>query len=319
MRSNGWNEPFRQLQIKAALARGKHAEAISALEDALRRFPASVGLHMLGYEAYRQSGRDQDATAALDAIERLFQGWPRRYATAPGLVTLGRYFLIRGLDAKKVLDQFYDPVTKQQPGFIDGHLATAELALDKEDFALAADTLRKAPKEAGDDPRYHYLLARALADGDRAGSEKALEAALKLNPRHTDSLLLRADLLIDGERYAEAEQVLKQVFEVDSAEPRAWAYRAVLAHLRSDNTAETARGPPALERWTSNPEVDHIIGRKVSQKYRFAEGAAAQRQALALDPSYMPAKIQLCQDLLRLGDEIRRMEARCRNLQQGWL
>jgi tetratricopeptide (TPR) repeat protein len=303
MKSNGWNEAWRHLQIKNELARGKHAEAITAVEDALRRFPASVTLHLLGYDAYHRSGRDQDATAALDAIDRLFEGSPRRYATAPGLVTLGRYFLIRGADAKKVLDQFYDPVTKQQPNYIDGHLATAELALDKEDFALAADTLRKAPKEATGDPLFHYLLARALADGDRAGSEKALEAALKINPRHIDSLLLHADLLIDGERYAEAEQVLKQVFDVDSGEPRAWAYRAVLAHLKSDNAAEATARQSALDRWASNPDVDHIIGRKLSQKYRFAEGAARQRQALSADPNFMPAKIQLCQDLLRLGDE----------------
>ena len=303
IKNNGWNEPWREIQVRTELARGKYAEAIAAAEEGLRRFPASVGLHLLGYEAYRKSGRDQEATGELDAIERLFQGWPRRYATAPGLVTLGRYFLIRGADARKVLDQFYDPVTKQQPDYVGAHLATAELALEKEDFALAADTLRKAPKESAEDPRFHHLMARALADGDRAGSEKALDAALKINPRHTNSLLLRADLLIDGERYAEADEVLKQVFAVDPGEPRAWAYRSVLAHLRSDATAEAAARKSALERWSSNPEVDHIIGRKLSQKYRFAEGAARQKQALETDPNYMPAKIQLCQDLLRLGDE----------------
>src|SRR5262249_46077985 len=46
-----------------------------------------------------------------------------------------------------------------------------------------------------------------------------------------------------------------------------------------------------------------LIGRKLSQKYRFAEGSASQRRALALDPDHMPAKVQLCQDLLRLGEE----------------
>jgi tetratricopeptide (TPR) repeat protein len=51
--------------------------------------------------------------------------------------------------------------------------------------------------------------------------------------------------------------------------------------------------------------VDHLIGRKLSQKYRFAEGADYQRRALKLDPAYLPAKVQLCQDLLRLGDEQR--------------
>ena len=68
-------------------------------------------------------------------------------------------------------------------------------------------------------------------------------------------------------------------------------------------TGEAAARKTALAQWATNPEVDHLIGRKLSQKYRFAEGAALQKQALALDPDYLPAKVQLCQDLLRLGDE----------------
>ncbi len=156
-----------------------------------------------------------DAAGELGAIDRLIQGGARRYATAEGFVTIGRFFLLRGTDARKVLDQFYDVVTKQQPDFVDAYYATAELALEKEDYALAAETLRKAPKAAGEDPRFHYLLARALAAEDRAGSGKALAEALKINPRHVDSLLLKADQLIDGERYQEAEQVLKQVLDVN--------------------------------------------------------------------------------------------------------
>src|SRR6185312_12733551 len=33
------------------------------------------------------------------------------------------------------------------------------------------------------------------------------------------------------------------------------------------------------------------------------EGSIYQKRALEIDPEYLPAKIQLCQDLLRLGDE----------------
>ena len=35
----------------------------------------------------------------------------------------------------------------------------------------------------------------------------------------------------------------------------------------------------------------------------FAEGAAHQRQALKFDNDYVPAKTQLAQDLLRLGED----------------
>ncbi len=146
-------------------------------------------------------------------------------------------------------------------------------------------------------------MACALSAEDRAGTAKALAEALKINPSHVDSLLLQADQLIDAEAYAEADQTLKRIFEVNPREPRAFAYQAVLAHLRGDGKTEESARQKGLERWQSNPEVDHLIGRKLSGKYRFAEGAARQRQALAIDPEYHPAKIQLCQDLLRLGEE----------------
>ncbi len=49
--------------------------------------------------------------------------------------------------------------------------------------------------------------------------------------------------------------------------------------------------------------MDHLIGGKLSQKYRFAEAAAYQYHALCFDPQHRAAKLQLCQDLLRLGEE----------------
>jgi tetratricopeptide (TPR) repeat protein len=49
--------------------------------------------------------------------------------------------------------------------------------------------------------------------------------------------------------------------------------------------------------------VDFLIGTKLSQNYRFTEGAAHQRQALKFNAEYLPAKAQLAQDLLRLGEE----------------
>ena len=239
----------------------------------------------------------------MGAIASLIENSPRHYANASGFVTMGRFYLLRGADARKVLDQCYDVVTKKEPDYVEAYFAIAEMALSKEDYALAAETLRKAPKAAALDPRFHYLLASALEPEDRAGTAKALAEALKINPRHVDSLLLEADQLIDGERYTEAEDVLERVLKVNPHEPRAFANKAVLAHLRNDSEAETAARQKALARWAANPEVDHQIGRKLSQKYRFAEGAARQKQALVFDRDYLPAKVQLCQDLLRLGDE----------------
>ena len=291
------------LKIQAEFTRGKYGEAMASLEDGLRRFPASLSLLLLGRDVYRANGRLGDALAMTKIFEQLVTEDPRLYNSPEGRIVLGRYLLLRGADSRKVLDQLYDVALKERPDLIEAYYATAELALQKEDYALAAETLQKTPKEAALDPRHHYLLARAFENDDRARSAKELAEALKINPRHLDSLLLRVDERIDSEAYAEARKELQQISELNPAEPRAWAYRAVLAHLDGKPDEEAAARKSALSGWAENPEVDHLIGRKLAQKYRFAEGAAAQKRALAMDADYLPAKVQLCQDLLRLGDE----------------
>ncbi|MGP0067309.1 MAG: peptidase MA family metallohydrolase [Isosphaeraceae bacterium] len=299
----GWDERPRFFKISAEMARGKYAEALISVGPAIRRFQSSIPLRLLARDVYRFNGRKDEEAQLLEELDRVVMGSPQRFATPEGRVALGRYFLLKNADSKKVLDLFYDVAIREQPTLVDAYLATAELALAKQDLALAAETLRKAPKTAAADPRFHYLLARAYSAEDRAGAAKEVAEALKLNPNHADSLLLQADQLVDSEKYEETAKLLKRVLDINPHEPRAWAYQAVLAHLRSDRDGEASARQSALACWTTNPEVDHTIGRKLSQKYRFAEGSAYQRQALTFDPEYQPARIQLCQDLLRLGQE----------------
>ena len=134
---------------------------------------------------------------------------------------------------------------------------------------------------------------------------ESLDAALHVNPRHAPALVLLAEHHIDCENHEAATASLDRVLAVNPWYPDAWAYRAVLAHLANDTNAVSGSRARALKFRPFNPRVDYLIGRKLSQKYRFAEGAAYQRQALESDPNYLPAKIQLAQDLLRLGDEQR--------------
>ena len=298
-----WDERWHGVRVRAELAQGHYAEAQAALDAAVRRHPFSVGLFLLGRDVRRFNGRAGLEPAATEAIERMIVANPRRHASAEGQVALGRFLVFRGIDPKKVLDQFYDAVIKRQPDYLDAYFASAELALDKQDYGLAAQSLAKAPKEAASDPRYHYLTALAFAQDDRARSAKALVAALAINPNHVDSLVLLADGQIDGEQYDEAEATIALALAVNPREPRAWALRAALAHLLNNPDGEAKARQSALAPWPENPEVDTILGRKLAEKYRFAEGAAYQQKALTLDPGYRPAQVQLCEALLRLGRE----------------
>src|SRR4030095_3130932 len=103
--------------------------------------------------------------------------------------------------------------------------------------------------------------------------------------------------------YNGADHFLDQVKTVNPWHPEAWAYRAVLAHLRNQPEGEATAQEAAFKYRQNNPGVYHLIGRKLSQNYRFAEGAAYQREALQVDLNFLPAKAQLAQDMLRLGDE----------------
>lgn len=296
-------EQWRALKIKSQLATGAYDAALDSAEQALDEFPTSLPLRYLAHTVYQFNGQAGRAATELEMIERLAVSEPRRYSSPASRLALGRYFLKIGADARQVLEIFYDPIMKAWPEFVDAHLASAELSLAKYDNALAAEVLTKAPEPAKSDPDYYYLLARAYMQDDGPAATKAIEAALAINPRHVKTLLLQVDNLIDAEQYDDAEELLDDVVKINPREPVAWSYKAVLAHLANDSEAEAAERKRALADWPDNPEVDHTIGRKLSDKYRFAEGAAYQRRALQMDKAYLPAKMQLAQDLLRLGEE----------------
>ena len=94
-----------------------------------------------------------------------------------------------------------------------------------------------------------------------------------------------------------------KVLDFNPRHPIAWALKAALAHFDNDLDAEKEAVATATSLWKDNPEVYHTVGRKLSERYRFLEGATYQKIALAADPDYLPAKIQLAQDQLRLGNE----------------
>lgn len=284
-------------KIRSEMIRGKIEAATTSLTAARQQSPNDLRLQLLGHELFRTTGKEKEA----NELEKLIRD--QTAYTAEERVALGRFLLGRGMDAKEVLDRFYTPTTKKTPECLATYFAIAELALNKNDRRLAADTLQKAPKEISGYPQFHYLLARAFAADDRENAAKSIEKVLSLNPNHIDGLLFQIDHSLNAEKYPETLALVERVLEIDPGEPRAWAYRAVLAHLQSDPEMEKKAHQTALMRWSGNPEVDHLIGRKLSQDYRFTEGSAYQRKSLKKDKNYLPAKMQLCQDLLRLGEE----------------
>jgi tetratricopeptide (TPR) repeat protein len=292
------------LKIESDRQRGRYADALATLDAALKEFPMSVRLRWTGYAVLLFNQQPKRAQETLEEIADLASRSAYRYSDSANRVTLGRYYLHRGADARRVLETFYDPVKKDQPEQADAYLAAGELALSKSDFALAGEEFSSALQRAPADPDVHFGLARAYYESnDDQRANESLQSALKLNPHHVPSLLFVVDHHIDAERYDDARQVLDQVLAVNPMCPEAWAFRAVLAHLDNDLAGERTARDQALSAWSTNPQVDHLIGRKLSGKYRFREGSQYQRQALECDSAFQPAQLQLAVDLLRTGEE----------------
>ncbi len=297
------NAAWPLLRARALIALGRWDEARRGMQSALAADPRAVRLRWLDRELALQTGRADEAAQRLDEIRGLLRGRGWGYRPPGDIVAFGKAALVLGADPKEVLDQVFAVAQKADPRLRDVYLARAELALEKHDFALAAKAADEGLKQLPDDPDLQVLRARAFANSSREEARASVAAALKRNPRHAPSLLLRAEALIDAEAYAEAAETLDRIDEVNPTHPEAWAQRAILAHLRGDAAGETLARARALVPWARNPRVDHLIGAKLSQKYRFAEGAASQRRALEMDPEYLPALSQLASDLLRLGED----------------
>ena len=291
------------LHINGLMATGRYPEARAAFQQALQRYPLSLRLRLSGYEVLRANGDVEGAKAIFDELDQLAARREWAYREPADRVAIGRAALIAGVDPKVVLDKFFDPVKKAKPDFRESFLASGELALTKSDFALAGKMFEQAAKKFPDDAEVQFGLARAFTSSDAEVTSDALTQTLKLNPNHVGARLLLADRAIDSEQYEQADELIGEALAINPALPEAHSLRAVLAHLRADAKSEKEARDAALKYWPTNPAVDCLIGAKLSRKYRFAESADRQRQALKFDPAYLPAKMQLAQDLLRLGQD----------------
>ena len=303
--ANEFDSGWRLLLLRARLTTGQYPEAkrfaTELLDDYRYRYNAeALWLFHLAYEA---NGDATEATKMLQVIMQFLNG-QRGISDENTLVFIGRALLKAGAtDPKQVKENLYDRVLKSSPDNREALLAVGDLALAKRDFKLAGRTFTRAIGHYPEDTDLLYGLAKAYAESDPSQMEEPLHTAMFTNPDHIPSLLLQAHNQADAEQYETANGILKAIFKINPHHAESWALQAALHTVRNEpGKAESARAS-GLKFWKTNPLVDHEIGKKLSSKYLFEEGAAHQRKALEFSKNFLPAKTQLAQDLLRLGQE----------------
>lgn len=303
LQKNKGDQDWQLLLTEGLLATGQYPQALTVVTNAVARDRWNIQLRWEARKVLLANGQPAAANDAVDGIVGMISRHPADYTDPRDLVVAGQVALLAGEDPKLVLNRLFAGAKREDPKVREVYLASGGVALDKHDYALAAKTFEEGLKELPADPDLEYGLAQAYAPSDPSLMSAALEAALDRNSNHVGCLLLLAEHSIDAEQYAEALDLLDHVKSVNPNAPEAWVYRAVVAHLQNQPKVEEQARQTALKFWATNPRVDFLIGQKLSQNYRFSEGAAHQRQALEFDPQYLPAKAQLAEDLLRLGQE----------------
>ncbi|MEP3482751.1 MAG: tetratricopeptide repeat protein [Fuerstiella sp.] len=296
-----YSEEWPLLKAQAQISLGRYSEAAASLEAGLTRYAWSIRLRMATYDLQTILGDRDQKKLILEEVNQLATSAPWRYTDADDLVVLGHAALELGADPKDVLEGFFERARRNYSSRSDGMIASARLALEKQDPALAASYLRPAIETFPEDAEVAFLLSEALKTGSAEESAELLQKTLQLNPNHFEARLRLVRQSIDREMYEPAKLMLEEIFQVNPALPKAWALKAVVFHLQNDSDQEQVAVDTALQFSPNNPEVTFLIGECLSRKYRFAEAAEYLNQSLKADADYLPAKIQLAQDLLRLG------------------
>src|ERR1041384_7437101 len=177
IRSGEYGEDWPLLLTQALMTTGQYPEAYQTLTNALSRYVQSVRLRLLARDVFRFSSHTNEAEEAIDKINQLATSRAWSYRDPANLVALGRCALLIGADPKQVLDKLYDQAKRADPNHRDAYLAAGELALEKDDYQLAAKNFQDGLKKFPDDPDFHYGLARAFESGDRKQLLDSLTAA----------------------------------------------------------------------------------------------------------------------------------------------
>ena len=188
-----YSEAWRGLLIKSLMTVGHYAEAATNALAGVDEFPRSIQLRLLAREAALFQNDPAGASRQLNGIRYLIERRGLEDQTGENLVALGRALLLLGIEPRLALENCFQRAAAMDPPVREAYLASGQLALDKHDFKLAADTFRAGLKKFPNDPDMEAGLGQAFETGDRQEMLKALQAALAANPRHIPSLLLLAD------------------------------------------------------------------------------------------------------------------------------
>ncbi len=189
---------------------------------------------------------------------------------------------------------------------VDGDDAEArvrlgELFLEKYNFDDAQKTFDEVLAVNPSDPRALLGAARRLEADGQPGADSLVRRALAVNPDYVDARTFRAELLIDLEEYASAQQEIDRALKINPNAERAIAVGAAIRFLTHDQAGYEAMRKRALALDPADGDLYATLAEMASQVRLYAAAADFARQGAAIDPKHWRSHGLLGMNLLRLG------------------
>ena len=283
------------LRARAAIARGRYAQAEAALRPVAVRLPTSEAALELGL--LQQLLDQPGASTTLEKV------------AAAGESSDSAQNLARAARALRALGRFQDANAAYRDAMAAApndpviNTAWGELFLEKYNKADAVKSFQAALKADQSYSPAIFGLAEAIADDDPPQALGLARHALDLNPSYVEAHVLVARAAVDAGHHDEARQSLETALAVNPSSLDAHALLAALAYVEDKESEFEAEVAKALAINPNYSEVYRVAGEQAAHNYRFDEAVLLTRRALALQPKNARAFADLGLHLLRTGDE----------------
>jgi tetratricopeptide (TPR) repeat protein len=230
---------------------GESVKAIDTLTRVVDGNPSSVQARLSLAQAHADAG---DIRAAISTLDAIVAEQPR-VASA-----LGRYQEQAGLFKEAV--ESYTRALTIQPMSRELKFRRARALFSAKEYSQSASLAAQAQAQHPNDPRFPRLRARAIFEtGAPEQAFAILEPAARAFPRDAATQFALADLYTDAGRNMDAERTLRQLLEVQPANPEALNYLGYLLADSGHQLDEAIRlVQRALDADPDNPSYQDSLG-----------------------------------------------------------
>ena len=295
------NTPARITLSEILLETGRYQEAATEAERASKdaKGPEYLRCTLARARALLAVGKEAEAQTSLQGFVAYYNTNHPRSAEELTMIAQGVTLLEKFKDA----NDLYIDAREADPTFAAAFIAQGELLNQKYNYGEAASLFRDALKINPNSPDALLGLARSKQLESNDEPKVYADRALKTNPNHTGSLVLRAWLELEADKGDAAAELANRALAVNPNFVPALAIRAAIRYLGDKPADLDAEIKRALEINPRAGELFDTLAHFAVINRHYADSVTFGKRAVELSPKLWPARTQLGIQLLRTGRE----------------